>query len=312
MSAHLQSQHFVSALYSLLDETFDNVHGIYLDRGTSMFETLSTISAQEASITVGGKCATLAAQVKHVAFYLDVLEQGVRTQRFVQQDWGKIWRETSVVTPDEWEALKLGLRQSYERIKALINDTTDWPSEQHIGGAIATIVHTAYHLGEIRQALCMIKDTAMQVEFVTKPAFSVVGMLLNTTPMSSEIPALWAQYGPRMGQLPHLAEPGASYGIMGKYDQATNRFDYLAGEPVTQVDDVPEGMSRWDVPANSYAVFKAFLPTLHQTMHEIYSTWLPSSGYQSAEGPGFEYYDKDFDPNDPASPLWVYMPVVRG
>ena len=157
MSTAIQAEHFTGALYLLLDETFDSVHGIFLDKGTSLFETLATISAAEASIPVGGQCATLAAQVKHIAFYLDVLEKGVRTQKFERQDWGKIWRETQEVTPDDWETSKTDLRASYDRIKALIHDTTVWPGEQEIGGAIATIVHTAYHLGEIRQALCMLK-----------------------------------------------------------------------------------------------------------------------------------------------------------
>jgi hypothetical protein len=158
MPTQIQTEHFTAALFALLDETFDNVHGIYLDKGTSMFETLAAISAAEASIPVGGKCATLAAQVKHVAFYLDVLEHTVRTQQFERQDWDKIWRETGAVTVDEWEALKTALRESYDRIKTLVNDTGEWPSDQHIAGAIGAIVHTAYHLGEIRQALCVIKQ----------------------------------------------------------------------------------------------------------------------------------------------------------
>ena len=153
----IQADEFTKALYSLLDETFDNVQGYYLDKGTSMFETLATVSAAEASIPVGGKCATLAAQVKLVAFYLDVLEKTVRTQQFEKQDWGKIWRETSAVTLAEWEDIKVELRQSYDRIKALIQDTPAWSTDFEIGGAIATIVHTAYHLGEIRQALCTIR-----------------------------------------------------------------------------------------------------------------------------------------------------------
>ena len=157
MPSQIQAEHFTKALYTLLDETFDNVQGYFLDKGTSLFETLATISAEEASVPVGGKCATLAAQVKHVAFYLDVLERNVRTQQYERQDWGKIWRETKAATPEEWEAIKTQLRESYERIKKLISDTTEWPGEQHIGGAIAAVVHTAYHLGEIRQALCSVK-----------------------------------------------------------------------------------------------------------------------------------------------------------
>lgn len=157
MATPIQAQHFTDALYALLDETFDNVQGFYLDKGTSLFETLATISADEASIPVGGKCATLAAQVKHIAFYLDVVEKAVRTQQFERVDWGQIWRDTKAVTPAEWETLKADLRASYNRIKALINDTTEWPSEREIGGAMAMIVHTAYHLGEIRQALCTLQ-----------------------------------------------------------------------------------------------------------------------------------------------------------
>jgi uncharacterized membrane protein len=154
MSPQIQTDHFTSALYGLLDETFDNVQGYYLDKGTSMFETLATISAEEASLPVGGKCATLAAQVKHVAFYLDVLEKAIRTQQFESQDWDKTWQETSGVTPEEWDALKASLRESYDRIKALVNDITEWSSDWQIGAAIGIVVHTAYHLGEIRQALC--------------------------------------------------------------------------------------------------------------------------------------------------------------
>jgi hypothetical protein len=158
MVTQIQADHFTNALYALLDETFDNVQGYFLDKGTSMFETLAAISAEEASVPVGGKCATLAAQVKHVTFYLDVLEQAVRTQQFESQDWDKIWRETGAVTPEEWEALKASLRESYNRLKSLIENTQEWSSDRQIGGIIATIVHTAYHLGEIRQALCTLKE----------------------------------------------------------------------------------------------------------------------------------------------------------
>lgn len=157
MAAQIKVEHFTSALHGLLDETFENVRGYYLDKGTSFFETLATISAAEASRPVGGQCATLAAQVKHVAFYLDVLERVVRTGKYEQQDWDKIWREVAAVTPEEWEACKAELRASHQRIKALIGDTTEWVSPEQIGGAMATIVHTAYHLGEVRQALCCLK-----------------------------------------------------------------------------------------------------------------------------------------------------------
>lgn len=157
MSTSIQTDHFTKALYTLLDETFDNVHGYFLDKGTSMFETLATISAEEASLPVGGKCATLAAQVKHVAFYLDVVDKTVRDPSYPRVDWDEIWRTVSSVTPDEWEAIQAELRANYNRILRLIEDTPAWEEDQ-IGGAIAMIAHTTYHLGEIRQALCWVKQ----------------------------------------------------------------------------------------------------------------------------------------------------------
>ena len=157
MSPQIQAEHFTNALYTLLDEAFDNVHGYFLDSRTSLFETLSTISAEEASVPVGGKCATLAAQVKHIAFYLEVVNRNVRSSTNEEVDWGEIWRTTSAVTPEEWEEIKRRLRVAYDGIRALIADTSEWPSEEYIAGAMATVVHTVYHLGEIRQALCTLK-----------------------------------------------------------------------------------------------------------------------------------------------------------
>jgi len=153
----IQSIHFTKALLLLLDETFDNVHGIYLDGGTSLFETLATISAGEASIPVGNKCATLAAQVKHVAFFLDYVEKSVRDPNQPKADWDEIWRTVGRVSPEEWQLIQDELRASYERIQTLIETSPAWPSEAHIASAIGVVVHTAYHLGEIRQALCVLQ-----------------------------------------------------------------------------------------------------------------------------------------------------------
>jgi hypothetical protein len=151
------ADHFTNALLTLLDETFDNVKGYYLDKGTSLFETLSGISAEEASVPVGGKCATLAAQVKHVSFYLDVTDKSVRDPSYPNVDWGEIWRTVGQVTPEEWKAIQAELRENYNRIVTLVKEWPAWKNESEVAGAMAVVVHTAYHLGEIRQALCTLK-----------------------------------------------------------------------------------------------------------------------------------------------------------
>ena len=62
---------------------------MYLDGGTSLFETLATITAEEASRPVSAACASLAAQVEHVRFYLDVVDDYLLNQEPSKVDWRK-------------------------------------------------------------------------------------------------------------------------------------------------------------------------------------------------------------------------------
>jgi hypothetical protein len=150
-------QDFANSLFQYMEETFEpKHHGIYLDKGTSLFETLETVSAEEASIPVGGKCASLAAQVAHVTFYIESFERFALYNDNSPRDWGLIWRTVEKVTPEEWESLKDKLRGAYQRMDKLFRENKTW-NEDTIGGSLSIVVHTAYHLGEIRQALCTLK-----------------------------------------------------------------------------------------------------------------------------------------------------------
>lgn len=156
MDNMIKQEDFLTNLFSLLDETFDNTHGIYLDKDTSLFRTLETVSAAEASIPVGGKCASLAAQVAHVNFYLEVLERYVIHHDTSRVDWGEIWRTVQKVTPEEWDGLQSKLKDTYCHLEKMFRENEVW-NQDSIGGSLAIVVHTAYHLGEIRQALCTLK-----------------------------------------------------------------------------------------------------------------------------------------------------------
>jgi len=145
-------------LFDILDEAFVTHHGVFLDRGTSLFETLETITAAEASIPVGGKCATLAAQVAHVNFYLEVVEDYILNKERDNVDWGEIWRRVNKVSTEEWTAYQDQLKVTYQRVISMLKNLEDWNDDRPIGGALAIAIHTAYHLGEIRQAMCIVKQ----------------------------------------------------------------------------------------------------------------------------------------------------------
>ena len=150
-------QDYVNSLMAYMEETFEpKHHGIFLDRGTSLFETLETVSSEEASVPVGGKCASLAAQVAHVTFYIESFERYALYNDNSSRDWGYIWRTVEKVTPAEWEDLKNKLRDAYLRMDKLFRENKVW-NEDTMVGSLSIVVHTAYHLGEIRQALCTLK-----------------------------------------------------------------------------------------------------------------------------------------------------------
>jgi hypothetical protein len=153
----MDQSRFTREFFDALDETFETHHGIYLDKGTSLFETLTTVNATQASLPVGGKCASLAAQVAHVNFYLEVLERYILTGSTGDADWGEIWRTVREVTPEEWARLQAQLMKTYRRLCANLRGIETWEAGATIGGALAILVHSAYHLGEIRQALCTLQ-----------------------------------------------------------------------------------------------------------------------------------------------------------
>jgi hypothetical protein len=157
MSKQILLERFTKPLFELLDETFEQVHGNYLDGGTSLFQTLEHVSAEEASRPVSGKCATLATQVKHVRFYLCVLQDHILKKDVRQVDWQDIWRTTKQVTPEESGILKGQLKETYQSVRAMLGNLDAWEGENDISGSLGILVHTACHLGEIRQALCVVK-----------------------------------------------------------------------------------------------------------------------------------------------------------
>ena len=92
-------------------------------------------------------------------FYLDVLDEIIRTQTTRKVQLREIWETVREVTPEQWDDLKRRLRKSHERVMATINSFENWDGPYDIGGAMSIVAHTAYHLGGIRQALGVIRAT---------------------------------------------------------------------------------------------------------------------------------------------------------
>ena len=95
---------------------------------------------------------------------------------------------------------------------------------------------------------------------------------------------------------------------MHNYDPGCGEFDYVAAMEVERLEDIPEGMVGWEVPAQTYAIFPCTLPKIREAYDDA-QRWLSESPYEHTGGIEFELYDESFNPQDPTSEFYYYMPI---
>ena len=82
---------------------------------------------------------------------LDAAKSG----EYKKADWDASWR-VGPVDDAEWQDLIDRLRTTYHEVRAFASTFDRW-DEQFVGGAFALVGHCAYHLGEIRQGLGVLR-----------------------------------------------------------------------------------------------------------------------------------------------------------
>jgi hypothetical protein len=145
---------FTTNLFKLLKETFEGTEAgkgsAYLDSGAGLFQTLGAVTADVASRQPSPGAPTVAAHCYHIGYYVRVLHTYILGLE-QDVDWASSW-QVQQVGPEEWEALKGELRSRYEELSGLLETLETWDDEP-VGDSMAIVVHTAYHLGAIRQVL---------------------------------------------------------------------------------------------------------------------------------------------------------------
>lgn len=148
----IAQQDFTNSLFQLLKETFEgppaDTGSAYLDKGAGLFQTLDQLTAEAASTAVRPGAPTIAAHCEHARFYVVALHEFMRGAT-AKIDWRQSWL-LQTTTPEEWEELKEGLRRAYTALTEHLQSVEVW-TEEEVGDGMAIIVHTAYHLGAIRQ-----------------------------------------------------------------------------------------------------------------------------------------------------------------
>jgi len=151
----------------------------------------------------------------------------------------------------------------------------------------------------------------MPLKTLERPAVTLIGLQIETRPMSPDIPALWPKFVARIPEIEGQTEPRVTYGVMRHGDAGMHVLHYMAAVAVDASARVPKGMTRLVLPAGTYAAFSYPLSGLAKGFGEIFNTLLPSSDYEQIAGPYFERYDEAFCPTDPGSAVGILLPVRR-
>lgn len=155
MSAPVDRDAFTRTYLHLLDEIVgeppkDAPCNAVLDSDTGWLHTLLKVDRQRASKTIAQGGTTIAGQAAHAAYYVELLERLARGED-VQADWERSF-EPSAVDEAGWEETRARLLAALARFRAMVLAVDDW-DEERLRGALGVLVHTAYHLGAVRQMI---------------------------------------------------------------------------------------------------------------------------------------------------------------
>lgn len=150
----------------------------------------------------------------------------------------------------------------------------------------------------------------MKHRIIELPAFTVVGMDYRGSAPGDSIGQLWQRFLPREHEISANPQDRNAYGVCAQLPGG--EFHYIAALPVQADAAVPEGMLKFEVPAQKYAVFTHIGPVqgIADSFQAIYSSLLARLGLEPRKGIDLERYTERFlGPENPASETDLYIPI---
>lgn len=148
----------------------------------------------------------------------------------------------------------------------------------------------------------------MEGKILSLEGFNAIGITYFGNNSNGEIPKLWEVFNSRYGDIKPKNKSMLCFGICDDMPDAEGRFHYTACAEVDNLQDIPEGMEAKIVPGGKYLVYTygGVLKDLGDFYNNIFSNWLPNSGFEMDCRPQLELYDGRFMNNGEFD---IYIPV---
>lgn len=131
----------------------DAPYTLFADKGAGLLQVLDGVSAADASRPVGAN--TVAGQAAHAVIGLKAAAGWIGTKSTDGIDWSNPYPATAV---DEagWAKLRAELRAAYAACGKVIGEKGAAGADE-LAGSIGATAHAAYHLGQVRKMLAVLK-----------------------------------------------------------------------------------------------------------------------------------------------------------
>jgi len=174
-------------------------------------------------------------------------------------------------------------------------------------------------IGKLSIQITLKGDRILNYKLIEKEAFTVVGKKQKVSCKDGENYRVVPQFCNQCCQdgtcayLEPLADKSiGSLGICANFSEETDEFDYYCAAEYDG-GKIPEGMETLKIPKLTWAVFQSVGPmpgAIQDVWKRIFSEWFPSSGYEHANGPELEVYEKG-DMSAPDYQCSVWIPIVK-
>lgn len=161
----------------------------------------------------------------------------------------------------------------------------------------------------------------IEPQIVEKPELKIVGYetpfihaLSPDVNTGEVIPPLWNRILRDQSRVPNRAGEamyGVIYGRPSEERSHPDELQYIAGVPVSEQGELPDGMVFHTVPTHRFAVVthRGPIQNIGETCHAVYRQWLPQSEWEHAGIADVELYDHRFDSCSDSSEMEYWITV---